>query len=87
MAVSMNLKKTIHMTGQIMVDSKNVAYVQANISADSGVSNLTTTVQNQSLYASNITDVRAQIEAFMDELYAAEDATIAENSASETEAE
>lgn len=53
---------------------KQVVYLNANISRDSGNDNISQTIQDKALYAANKTAVRKDVETFTDQVYSIQDA-------------
>lgn len=73
----LNVKKSITLTGSVTVKDgeteKQVVYLNANISRDSRNDNISQTIQDKALYATNKTAVRKDIEAFTDQVYSIQD--------------
>lgn len=78
----LNTKKSITLTGTVMVKDgeteKQVVYLNANISQDSGNDNISQTIQDKALYAANKTEVRKDIETFTDQVYSIQDQEVTE---------
>lgn len=66
--------KNITITGQSMIDTTQVIFMSANISTD-GTSNgsITTTITNETAYATNKTQCRQDVTDFQTAVYAAQD--------------
>lgn len=73
----LNVKKSITLTGNITIKDgeteKQVVYLNANISRDSGNDNISQTIQDKVLYAANKTEIRKDIESFTDQVYLIQD--------------
>lgn len=69
--------KNITVIGESLVNNVQVVYMQATIKTD-GTNNasITKNITNQELYNKNRTEVRADMEAFEDEVYKIEDENV-----------
>lgn len=69
------LKTTVtkNMTGQSIIDNQVVATMNATIRNDGTHSNINSNIMNTALYEENKEEVRADIQAFEDLVYAEED--------------
>lgn len=74
MSATMNINKNTSLDATIMVDATPVVYLSASVSIAGGNDNTTQTIQNRELYQANKTDIRQQISAFYEEVYATQDA-------------
>lgn len=78
----LNVKKSITLTGTVTVKDgnaeKQVVYLNANISRDTGNDNISQTIQDKALYAANKTEIRKDIETFTDQVYSIQDQEVAE---------
>lgn len=70
-------KKSTTLTGIISVKDgdtdKQVVYLNANLSAGSGNDNISQTIQDKALYAANKAEIRKDVAAFTEQVYAIQD--------------
>ncbi|MBN1050315.1 hypothetical protein [Clostridium botulinum] len=68
------INKNITLSGQSMIEDKQIVYMNANISTD-GNSNasINTTIMDQNLYELNKEECRKDIAAFQEEVYRVQD--------------
>lgn len=75
-------KKSTTLTGIISVKDgdtdKQVVYLNANLSADSGNDNISQTIQDKALYVANKVEIRKDVAAFTDQVYEIQDQEVAE---------
>lgn len=77
--MALNYKKSITITGESKIGDKVTVYLNANITTDTaGNSNVTTSIQDQTLYRSNKAECRKDIDDFQEKVWAAEDDFLAE---------
>ena len=77
--MALNYKKSITITGESKIGDKVAIYLNANITTDTaGNSNVTTSIQDQTLYRANKTECRQDIDDFQEKVWAAEDDFLAE---------
>lgn len=75
----LNTKKSITITGESKINEVTAVYLRAEITTDTaGNSNVTQSIQNQELYRGNLTECRADINAFQEKVWAAEDDFLSE---------
>ena len=65
--------KQITLTGYSEIEGQNVVQLSASIPSDTGVGNISQYIMNVDLYELNKTEVRADVRAFTDMVYALED--------------
>lgn len=74
----LNVKKSITLTGTVTVKDgemeKQVVYLNANISKAGGNDNVSQTIQDRELYNANKEEIRRDVAAFTDQVYAIQDA-------------
>lgn len=71
--------KSTTLTGQSMIGEQQVIYLSANITNESaGNTSINQSIQNDTLYKANLTECRADVQAFQQSIWDAEDAMIAE---------
>lgn len=71
-------EKSITLSGQVLIDNQQVAYLSANVSDTNGSANVTKTITNAELYEANKTQCRADFQEFSDKVYAIEDSIMTE---------
>ena len=73
----LKISKNITVIGESLVNNVQVVYMQATIKTD-GTNNasINKNITNQELYNKNRTEVRADMEAFEDEVYKIEDENV-----------
>ena len=75
-------KKSTTLTGIISVKDgdadKQVVYLNANLSADSGNDNISQTIQDKVLYAANKVEIRKDVAEFAKEVYHIQDQEVTE---------
>lgn len=75
-------KKSITLTGTVTVKEgeteKQVVYLNANISRDSGNDNISQTIQDKALYAANKVEIRKDVAEFTKEVYHIQDQEVTE---------
>lgn len=71
-------EKSVTLSGQVLVDNKQVAYLSASVSNTNGSANVTKTITNPELYEANKTACRGDFVAFNDQVYAVEDSLMEE---------
>lgn len=75
-------KKSTTLTGIISVKDgdadKQVVYLNANLSADSGNDNISQTIQGKVLYAANKVEIRKDVAEFTKEVYHIQDQEVTE---------
>lgn len=73
----LKISKNITVIGESIVNNVQVVYMQATIKTD-GTNNasITKNITNQELYNKNRAEVRADMEAFEDEVYKIEDENV-----------
>lgn len=73
----LNIKKSITLTGTVTVKDgemeKQVVYLNANISKAGGNDNISQTIQDRELYNANKTEIRKDVAAFTEKVYAIQD--------------
>lgn len=73
----LNINKSITITGTITVKdgehTKQVVYLNANISTEDGSDSVSQTVQDKALYTLHKEEIRSDIEKFTEEIYAIQD--------------
>lgn len=70
----LNLTKSVTITGQSMIDGKQVVFMSANITTEgSQAPNVNKTIMDKELYTKNLKECRADIKAFEDKVYKIED--------------
>jgi len=71
--------KATTLTGQSMVGEQQVIYLSANITSESaGNTTMNQSITNDTLYKANLAECRADVQAFQQSIWDAEDAMIAE---------
>ena len=70
--------KQINLNGTSEINGQAVVALNASIPSDTGVGNISQYVQNAELYEANKTQVRSDVAAFTDLVYAIEDELAAE---------
>lgn len=75
-------KKSTTLTGIISIKDgeteKQVVYLNANISADSGNDNISQTIQDKALYVANKVEIRKDVAEFTKEVYNIQDQEVTE---------
>nr|DAH06010.1 MAG TPA: hypothetical protein [Caudoviricetes sp.] len=73
----LNVKKSITLTGTVTVKDgeieKQVVYLNANISKAGGNDNISQTIQDRELYNANKAEIRKDVAAFTEQVYAIQD--------------
>ena len=71
--------KSTSLTGTSTINDNQVIYLSANITNESaGSTTINQSIQNDALYKANLTECRADVQAFQSAVWAIEDAMIAE---------
>lgn len=71
--------KATTLTGQSMVGEQQVIYLSANITTETtGNTTISQSITNDELYKANLKACRADVQAFQEAVWAAEDAMVAE---------
>ena len=65
--------KTINLSGNSIINDKQVVYMQANISTDGGTTSHSSSIQDKALYEANKTECRQDMAAFDAMVYEIED--------------
>lgn len=73
----LSTKKSITLTGNSSIDGQQVVYLSATIPSDTGVGNISQSIQNPELYDANKPAVRADIAEFTQKVYDLEDEFVA----------
>lgn len=71
--------KSTALTGTSTIDGNQVIYLSANITSESaGNTTMNQSITNDTLYKANLKECRADVQAFQQSIWDAEDAMIAE---------
>lgn len=79
----LSTKKSITLTGNSTIDGQQVVYLSATIPSETGVGNISQSIQNAELYDANKSAVRRDIAEFTEKVYEIEDAFEVEAAATE----
>lgn len=71
-------EKSITLSGQVLIDNQQVAYLSASVSDSNGSANVTKTITNPELYEAHKADCRNDFLTFNNEVYEIEDSLMAE---------
>lgn len=71
-------EKSITLSGQVLIDNQQVAYLSASVSNTNGSANVTKTITNPELYEANKAACRSDFVSFNNEVYAVEDSLMEE---------
>lgn len=66
-------EKSITLTGQVLIDNQQVAYLSASVSDTNGSANVTKNITNPELYEMNKAECRADFKLFSEKVYEIED--------------
>lgn len=66
-------EKSITLSGQVLIDNQQVAFLSASVSDTNGSANVTKTITNAELYEANKTQCRADFKIFSEKVYEIED--------------
>lgn len=66
-------EKSITLSGQVLIDNQQVAYLTASVSDTNGSANVTKNITNPELYEMNKMECRADFKSFSEKVYEIED--------------
>ncbi len=66
-------EKSITLSGQVLIDNQQVAYLSASVSDTNGSANVTKNITNPELYEINKTECRTDFKTFSEKVYEIED--------------
>lgn len=78
MIYMLKTEKSITLTGTVLVDGQQVAFLSASVSDTNGSANVTKNITNPELYEANKTACRSDFAEFNEKVYAIEDSLMAE---------